>query len=309
MKATGTAARAASPSSTRTARWPSTPGNRARRQRRREFGHYPDFRNKKGVEPEALEVATFGGSQYIFIAEERASLVADLQGYRRGARIACSRWPSGIGPEGADGHSGAQPVRRRPMRIDLREDGGVGSHVMVYELSRRRGHLSARWCRNSVKTGTPSAGPPISGAVADPAKPGRLYAVSDSVLDGRAGDLWDRRNRQSRPKSSRRRSSPAMALRRKSSTSRASRSTARAGFWLASEGDTAALTPHALFHVNADGEIEEEIGYPAALLAGEIRSGSEGIALIGGNALDRDPAGVEGRREGQAEARVVHARE
>jgi hypothetical protein len=54
------------------------------------------------------------------------------------------------------------------------------------------------------------------------------------------------------------------------------------GFWLASEGDTAALTPHALYHVNADGEIEEEVAYPAALLANEIRSGSEGITLVDG---------------------------
>src|SRR5690606_279532 len=44
------------------------------------------------------------------------------------------------------------------------------------------------------------------------------------------------------------------------------------GFWLASEGDTAKLTPHALFHVNAEGEIEEEVAFPAALLGGETRS-------------------------------------
>jgi hypothetical protein len=53
------------------------------------------------------------------------------------------------------------------------------------------------------------------------------------------------------------------------------------GFWLASEGDTAKLTPHALYHVNAEGEIKDEIAYPATLLAGETRSGSEGVAKVG----------------------------
>jgi hypothetical protein len=54
------------------------------------------------------------------------------------------------------------------------------------------------------------------------------------------------------------------------------------GFWLASEGDTAALTPHALFHVDAEGAIDKEVAYPAELLAHEIRSGSEGITMIDG---------------------------
>jgi DNA-binding beta-propeller fold protein YncE len=38
-------------------------------------GHYPDKRNKKGVELEGLEVATFGDTQYIFVASERASMI------------------------------------------------------------------------------------------------------------------------------------------------------------------------------------------------------------------------------------------
>jgi hypothetical protein len=37
-----------------------------------------------------------------------------------------------------------------------------------------------------------------------------------------------------------------------------------------------------LFHVDAEGKITEEVAYPAALLANEIASGSEGIAMIDG---------------------------
>jgi hypothetical protein len=38
-------------------------------------GHYPDGRNKKGIEPEGAEVAAYGDQNYVFIAAERASLV------------------------------------------------------------------------------------------------------------------------------------------------------------------------------------------------------------------------------------------
>jgi alkaline phosphatase len=53
------------------------------------------------------------------------------------------------------------------------------------------------------------------------------------------------------------------------------------GFWLASEGDSAKLTPHALFRVDAEGAIRQEIPFPAALLANEARFGLEGITTIG----------------------------
>ena len=66
------------------------------------LGHYPDKRSDaKGVEPEGLEVATFGDSTYIFVLEERASLVAVYKDTGAGA---------GLRPEPALGH---QPGRRR----------------------------------------------------------------------------------------------------------------------------------------------------------------------------------------------------
>jgi hypothetical protein len=53
------------------------------------------------------------------------------------------------------------------------------------------------------------------------------------------------------------------------------------GFWIASEGRTDRVIPHALYHVNAEGEIEDEIGLPAELMAVEKRFGFEGLTLIG----------------------------
>ncbi|MFN6952011.1 MAG: esterase-like activity of phytase family protein, partial [Albidovulum sp.] len=54
------------------------------------------------------------------------------------------------------------------------------------------------------------------------------------------------------------------------------------GFWLASEGRSDRLVPHAIYRVNAKGAIKAEIGLPRELLAGETRFGFEGITLAGG---------------------------
>jgi hypothetical protein len=53
------------------------------------------------------------------------------------------------------------------------------------------------------------------------------------------------------------------------------------GFWLASEGRTDRMIPHGLYHVNSDGEIEEQVAFPAELLHVEKRFGSEGVAMNG----------------------------
>jgi len=52
-------------------------------------------------------------------------------------------------------------------------------------------------------------------------------------------------------------------------------------FWIASEGRTDRVIPHAIYKVGADGNIEEEIGLPAELMAVEKRFGFEGITKVG----------------------------
>ena len=71
------------------------------------------------------------------------------------------------------------------------------------------------------------------------------------------------------------------------------------GFWLASEGRADRLVPHAVYRVDAAGEIQEEIALPAELLAHETRFGIEGITVQGDvlwMAVQRewgdDPAGM-----------------
>jgi hypothetical protein len=241
------------------------------------LGHYPDKRNKKGVEPEGLEVATFGETKYIFIAEERASLIAVYKDTGAEPEYLQSL-PSGISPEGLV----AIPERNllaTANEVDLREDGLGGSHVMIYELA--EGEAAYPQIVSELDAdGHPIGWAALSGVVADAEKPGILYAVSDSVLSGAPAiyeiDATAKPARIVKKTVITRKGETAQKLDLEGITL-----DGEGGFWLASEGDTAKLTPHALFHVNADGEIEEEIAYPAELLAGEIRSGSEGIAAIG----------------------------
>ncbi|UXN68764.1 esterase-like activity of phytase family protein [Devosia neptuniae] len=241
------------------------------------LGHYPDARNKKGVEPEGLEVATFGDQQYIFVVEERSSLVAIYKD--TGAEPEYVQTiPSGISPEGIT----AIPARNLIVtanEVDLREDGGIGSHVMVYELAEGEAAYPQLVSDND-ENGLPFGWAAISGAVGDAEKPGILYAVSDSALSAEPAiytiDAMSRPARIIAKTVVTRGGHPAQKLDLEGITL-----DGEGGFWLASEGDTSELTPHALFHVNAEGEIEAEIPFPAELLANEIRSGSEGITAIG----------------------------
>jgi uncharacterized protein YjiK len=53
------------------------------------------------------------------------------------------------------------------------------------------------------------------------------------------------------------------------------------GFWIASEGRTDRLVPHAIYHVGSDGAIEDYITLPAQLASVERRFGFEGITRVG----------------------------
>jgi len=241
------------------------------------LGHYPDQRNKKGVEPEGLEVATFGEQQYIFVAEERASLIAVYKDTGAEPEYVQSL-PSGISPEGLVAIPGRN-LLATANEVDLREDGGVGSHVMLYELA--EGEAAYPQIVSELDAdGHPIGWAALSGAVADATTPGMLYAVSDSVLYGAPAiyhiDATATPARIVDKTLITRDGQTAQKLDLEGITL-----DGEGGFWLASEGDTAKLTPHALFHVDAEGAIQDEIAFPAELLAGEIRSGSEGVTAIG----------------------------
>ncbi len=241
------------------------------------MGHYPDFRNKKGVEPEGLEVATFGDSQYIFIAEERSSLIAIYKDTGAAPEFLQSV-PSGISPEGLV----AVPSRNllaTANEVDLRKDGGVGSHVMVYELA--EGEATYPTLVSDLDAdGHPIGWAAISGAVADADKPGTLYAVSDSVLYAAPAiytiDATQKPALITAKTVVTRGGDAAQKLDLEGITQ-----DGKGGFWLANEGDAAKLVPHALIHVDGEGRITEEVSFPVSVLAGQTRFGSEGVAKVG----------------------------
>jgi hypothetical protein len=120
----------------------------------------------------------------------------------------------------------------------------------------------------------------LSGAVADAEKPGILYAVSDNALYAAPAiytiDATAKPARITAKTIITRDGDTAQKLDLEGITL-----DGEGGFWLANEGDAATLTPHALIHVNADGEIEDEVGFPVELLAGQKRFGAEGVAKVG----------------------------
>lgn len=241
------------------------------------LGHYPEKRSgNKGSEPEGLEVATFGENTYIFVLLERASLALVYKDTGAAPEYV-QALPSGIGPEGAV----AIPSRNlfvTANEADLGEDGAARSHVMIYEGG--EGPAAYPHIVADMVGERPIGWVALSGMVADDEKPGMLYAVNDSFLAMQPSiytiDATAKPAHIIKQTAVTREGAPAQKLDLEGITT-----DGEGGFWLASEGRTDRLIPHALYHVSADGEIEDEVAFPSELLANEIRFGSEGITRVG----------------------------
>lgn len=240
-----------------------------------QIGHYPDRRSDaKGVEPEGMEFAVFDGTPYVFVMAERASVVGVYDVTDPTAPVLQQMLPSGISPEGAV----AIPSRgllATANEYDGLEDGAARAHVMLFQYQDGPAvypHLTSAGMETLTGWGA------ISGMVGAP--DGTIYAVNDSFYSFQPtifhidpsttpAQIVDAIpvTRQGRP---------AQKLDMEGITLDADGT-----FWVASEGRTDRLTPHAIYKVEADGNIDEEIAFPAELLAVEKRFGAEGITMIG----------------------------
>lgn len=242
-----------------------------------QLGHYPEKRSKaKGAEPEGLEVGTFGGQRYFFVLAERASIVGVYKD--TGAEpVLTQLLPSGISPEGAVAIPGRN-LLATANEVDLVEDGGARSHVMLYEFA--EGEKAYPMLQSSIVDGAPIGWGALSGLVGDAEKDGILYAVSDSVYGNQPSIFTIDATRKPAEITDvlrvKRDGQPAQKLDIEGITL-----DGKGGYWLASEGNSEKLVPHALYNVNAKGEIKQEIALPAELLKGETRFGFEGITAIG----------------------------
>ena len=238
-------------------------------------GHYPDKRSDaKGVEPESIETATFGDTRMVFVGAERASMVGVYDATDLSAPVLMQLLPSGIGPEGYV----AIPSRNLLVsanETDLIDDGGARSHVMIYEYSDADAvypMITSAAADSLIGWGA------LSGLAA--VDDNTLVAVSDSFYSYQPAiftiDV---------------RVTPAQ-ITGVTYVTRAGHAAQKldlegiavdpdGGYWLASEGRSDRVTPHAIYHVDADGEIDQEIGLPNALLGVQTRFGFEGITLIG----------------------------
>jgi hypothetical protein len=242
------------------------------------LGHYPEHRSHtKGIELESVEFASFGGVPMAFVVSERASVVAVYDLTDPANPVLTQILPSGISPEGII----AIPERNllaTANEVDLREDGGAPAHVMIYEFAEG----TAAYPMLTSEGSDPLIGwGALSGLAADPAAAGTLYAISDSIYRNKPAiftiDATQTPARITAQTVITRNGNPAQKLDLEGIVA-----DGEGGFWLGNEGRVDQLVPHAIFHVDAKGEIRKEISLPAALLANELRWGIEGITLKDG---------------------------
>ncbi|WP_284154744.1 esterase-like activity of phytase family protein [Algicella marina] len=242
-----------------------------------EIGHYPEGRSaNKGVEPESIESATFGETPMVFVGAERASVIGVYDATDATAPVLRQLLPSGIGPEGIL----ALPERGLLIsanETDLVEDGGARAHVMIYELQDAAAAfptITSAGADELIGWGA------LSGLAASPTEPGRLYAVNDSFFAMQPSifeiDATQTPARIVRAIPVTRGPDAAQKL-----DIEGIHANENGSFWLASEGRTDRLIPHALYHVGPNGRILKEVPFPAELLASEKRFGAEGITRVG----------------------------
>nr|WP_246849374.1 esterase-like activity of phytase family protein [Rubellimicrobium arenae] len=242
------------------------------------IGHYPEGRSDaKGAEPESIGFATFDGTPLVFVESERASVVAVYDVSDPARPVLLQMLPSGIGPEGLV----ALPERgliATANETDLGGDGLGRAHVMIF--AREEGAPAYPTITSEGASEVAGWGA-LSGLAADPDAPGRLFAVSDSAYAMQPRiytiDATQVPARITGAVTVTRNGAPAQKLDLEGIAP-----DGEGGFWLASEGRSDRLVPHALLHVDAEGEIQEEVAFPPELLAHETRFGAEGIAVIDG---------------------------
>ncbi len=241
------------------------------------LGHYPEKRNSKGIEVEGAEVKKFGDQTYIIVLSERASVAAiykDTGGVPEFKQIL----PSGLSPEGVIAIP-ARNLMATANEVDLVEDGGVRSHVTLYELAEGTPNYPTIESSRD-ETDLPIGWGALSGLTADAEKPGILYGVSDSIY-GMQPSIFtiDATAKPARIAS-------ALKLKRNGEVAQlldleGIAADGKGGFWLASEGRGDQMVPHGILHVTEKGDIDQAIGLPDDLLHQATRYGFEGISISG----------------------------
>lgn len=236
-----------------------------------EIGHYPEERSgNKGVEPESVTFGVFNDTPYLFVGSERGSVVGVYNVADPANPILEQLLPSGIGPEGYV----TIPERNLLVSANETDDAGPRAHVMLFEYQDAPAvypHLTSAGMDELTGWGA------ISGQVM--ADDGTIYAVSDSFYGMQPSifhiDVSETPARIVDAIRVTREGQPAQLFDMEGIALDGD-----GGFWIASEGRSDRLVPHALYHVNGDGSLEDYISLPEELLAVERRFGFEGITRV-----------------------------
>ncbi|MEM7720841.1 MAG: esterase-like activity of phytase family protein [Pseudomonadota bacterium] len=237
-----------------------------------EVGHYPEERSgNKGVEPESVTFDVFNGTPYVFVGAERASIVGVYNVTDPTNPVLEQLLPSGIGPEGY------VTIPERGLLVSANEvdDAGPRAHVMLFEYQDAPAvypHLTSAGMEELTGWGA------ISGQVM--AEDGTIFAVADSFYGMQPTifhiDVSETPARIVDAIRVTREGQPAQLFDMEGIALDGD-----GGFWIASEGRSDRLVPHAIYHVNGDGSLEDYIALPEELLAVERRFGFEGITRVG----------------------------
>jgi hypothetical protein len=248
-----------------------------------QYGHYPEDRSDaKGTEPEAIAYAKYGDDDYLFVGSERGSFVAVYKLDRAGRPRFEQLLPAPLGPEGL------LTIPERNLLVvsgetDL-EGFNVRSTVMIYQL--RRGEPSYPQILSEVDKGSPIPWSALSGLVSIPGRADSLLGVWDSAY-GKSNifkiDVSEK---------------PAVVADVMTITG------GRGNYdpegiaiapdhtlWIASEGNASDSRPNLLVKTTPDGNVIEEIGLPAEVIASRqattgtvpratLGSGFEGLAIL-----------------------------
>ena len=232
-------------------------------------GHYPDGRSAaKGIETEAVSVARFGHTPYLFVGSERGSFIAAYRMNNPQQPVFVQLMPTGHSPEGLTTVTG----RRDGQQLVVTANEGDGS-IHLYRHAPERAVTEPQLV--SASAATPWGA--ISGLTHDGQ---HLYAVPDNAfahsriwrIDTRANPAgqWtiDQVIDLTTPDGQAVKADPEGIAH------------VPEGFWIASEGATVA--DNALLLVDRQGVVRQQVKLPAAIQSRFVRpgisTGFEGVA-------------------------------
>jgi hypothetical protein len=255
-----------------------------------QHGHYPDDRSEnKGTEPEAIEYARFGSTDYLFVSSERGGFVAVYELDRNGRPKFEQLLPGPLEPEGllAIPQRGLLVVSGEADSAVDDDPRGVRSTVMIYQL--QRGQPDYPQIVSDERQGEPIAWSALSGMVAVPGQWDKLLGVWDSAYTESRIFHIDVSETPAVITDFTRVQGAGANLDPEGIAIAPDRT-----LWIASEGTANDARQNLLVHLRSDGTVIEEIGLPPSILAcrasttrrGTLGSGFEGVAVIREGGLD-----------------------